>query len=244
MDSGLIIIKGEELLVGTWKLSKGFGVEHRSLKRLVDKYKSEFETFGFITTPLQQIDKKNRGRQIEEYLLNEPQATYLTTLLTNNETVRAFKLFLTSEFFKQRKLLQKILIQRQNAEWNEKRALGKPIRRLETDIIQQFIEYAKGQGSSNSEKYYVLLTKMENKTLLSDEILSLKSKNLRDLVSSTDLDKLKTADLIISKALNEVIEKNLNYKEGYKLAKERIEMFELLIGKTPIKKIMDKHESR
>jgi len=226
----------EEVLIGTWSLSKGFKVEHRALKKLIFKYKEEFEQLGFIASPMQQITDKKRkkGRQVEEYLLNEPQATYISTLLTNNETVRKFKLFLTKEFFRQRKLLSKLLAQRHNAEWLEKRANGKIERRLETDTIKSFVEYAEVAGSKNAKKYYVVISKMQNRTLFNLEFLEQKYPNIRNMVNGFGLDALKMSDHIVSEALKEGMEQVMFYKDIFKKAKDRVERFALVLGKTPL----------
>lgn len=230
----VIFLKDDDLVAGTWKLSQGFEVEHRALKRLILKYKSDFEELGVVTTPLQQPASKKGGRKVEEYFLNEPQCVYLTTLLTNNPIVRKFKLFLTKEFFRQRKLLAKLLVQKQNAEWLEKRASGKIERRIETDTIQKFVEYAKAQGSQNAEKYYMVISKMENQTLFHLDFVQQKFPNLRDVVDGFALDSLKMADHAVSRAINEGMTENLPYKDIYKLAKQRVETFASVIGKMPI----------
>jgi len=230
----LVYIKKNDLMVRTGSLSKGFGVEHRALKKLIVKYKSEFETWGVIASPMQKLDGKKEGRPIEEYEINEPQAAYLSTLLTNNETVRKFKHFLVDEFFKQRKLLTKILSQKQNAEWLQKRTEGKMERRVETDSIKRFVEYATEQGSKNAAKYYMVISKMENNTLFNLDMLGQKFPNIRDLLSGYQLSTLQNADRIIARALNEGMDNQNTYKEIYKIAKERIERFVELIGKTPL----------
>lgn len=242
MDKNLLVIKDNDVFVGTWKLSKGFEVEHRALKRLVKRYQSEFEELGFVATPLQQIDSKKRGRQVEEYLLNEPQATYITTLLTNNSIVRKFKLHLTKEFFRQRKLLALLLVQKQNAEWYEKRASGKIERRLETDAIQEFIEYAKAQGSESADKYYMVISKMENAALFHLELLTQKFPNIRDVVEGFQLDSLKMADRIVGRTLKEGMKNKIPYKEIYQIAKTKVESFAEAIGRSPIQIVLNKKE--
>ena len=51
-----IYIKDNDLMVGTGMLSKGFGIEHRALKKLIVKYKNEFEEWGLIASPVQKVD--------------------------------------------------------------------------------------------------------------------------------------------------------------------------------------------
>jgi len=239
----VVYFKNNDLMVGTGILSKGFGVEHRALKKLIVKYKNEFETWGLIASPMQKVDLKNKGRRLEEYELNEPQAAYLSTLLTNNEIVRKFKHFLVNEFFRQRKLLSKIISQKQNSEWLEKRELGKIERRLETDVIKEFVEYAFSQGSKNAKKYYMSISKMENHTLFNLDMLEMKFPNLRDVLEGYQLFTLQNADRIVARALKEGMKEQLPYGEIYKLAKKRIETFVKLISKTPVHGVLTSNNS-
>lgn len=232
--SGLVVVKNNELYVGTWMLSQGFAVDHRYLKRMVEKYNSDFLEFGFTVASNVESGEKKRGGQVEEYLLNEEQATYLTMLMKNTQEVRKFKIFLNKEFFRQRRFLAKLISQKQNAEWLEKREAGKIERRLETDVIKEFIEYAKNQGSQNASKYYMIITKMQNSTLFHLDLLQQKFPNLRDVVEGFQLDTLKMADHAVARALKEGIEKQMSYKDIYILARQRIEGFACIIGKTPI----------
>ena len=230
----VVYFKNNDLMVGTGILSKGFGVEHRALKRLIVKYKSEFEEWGIVTTRLPKLSQRKVGRQLEEYELDEPQAAYLSTLLTNTDKVRKFKRHLVKEFFRHRKLLSKITSQKQNAEWLEKRSSGKIERRLETDVIKAFVEYAYSQGSKSAKKYYMIISKMENNTLFNLDMLEFKYPNLRDTLEGYQLFTLQNADRIVARAIKEGIEKKLHYKDIYKLAKERVETFVGLIGKSPV----------
>ena len=130
------------------------------------------------------------------------------------------------------------MVQKQNIEWYEKRASGKVERRLETDTIQKFIEYAKDQGSQSAEKYYMVLTKMENNTLFNLALVEQKIPNLREIVEGFALDSLKMADYMVGKALKEGMSKNMNYKDIYQLAKGKVELFAGALGKVPLQMIL------
>jgi hypothetical protein len=227
------MIRNNDLIVSTWDLSKGFGVEHRQLKRFVEIYRPEFEEFGVIAhMRIKSTEKK--GRPVKEYLLNEEQATYLTMLMKNNDRVRQFKKFLNKEFFKYRKILTSLIVQRQNAEWLEKRAQGKIERRFETDSIKEFVEYAIAQGSTHAQKYYILISKMENKALFAIELLEHEYPNIRDLLDGSQLATMQNADKIVARALKEGMKKQMPYKDIYLMAKERIERFAELVGRSPL----------
>lgn len=118
-----------------------------------------------------------------------------------------------------------------NAEWLEARKAGKFIRREETDIVKQFVEYATSQGSKNAHHYYSNISKMENKALF---LLDQKYKNIRELLDMGQLMMIPVADKIVSKALKEGMENGLYYKDIYQNAKHNIELLAIIHGKSKI----------
>ena len=234
-----------DLYIGTWKLSKLFKAEHRVLKNLVYKYRKDFEEVGEISLKKRPTSaflkgeslakiKPKIGRPVIEFLLNEPQATYLIILLRNQDIVRKFKKHITIAFFKQRKLIAKLLTQKQNVEWLQKRAEGKLERRVETDTIKKLVEYAKALGSKSADTYYMNISKMENHALFHLDYITQKYPNIRDVAEGFQLDSLKMADRIVAKAIKEGLEKKLHYKDIYKLAKNNVLQFAKVLGKTPL----------
>ena len=91
------------------------------------------------------------------------------------------------------------------------RAEGKIIRRVETDAIKEFIEYAKNNGSQSGERYYAIITKATN------SILGI-SAGERDSLTTNQLEHLAMVERVIASALMQGIEKEMNYKDIYKLA--------------------------
>jgi len=70
------------------------------------------------------------------------------------------------------------------------------------------VEYAKTQGSQSAEKYYLAISKMENKSLF---LVEQKYPNLRDILGIAELGLIAVADTIVAKALAEGIEKAMHY---------------------------------
>jgi hypothetical protein len=75
------------------------------------------------------------------------------------------------------------------------------------------------------------ISTMENKALF---LLEQQYKNLRDMLNIHQLSTVKSADMIVMKALRDGMDKGLHYKDIYKLAKVRVEGFAEVIGKTLI----------
>jgi len=225
----LVHVAGKKLLTSSLIIADGMGIDHRAIMYLIDTHKIRLEKRGEVILDKLKIVGKKSGRPTRFAWLNEEQFIFLATLMNNSEIVLDFKDSLCVEFNRQKKLIASLLTQRQNADWIEKRDLGKLARRVETDTIKRFIEYAKAQGSTKPEYYYVHLSKMENKALF---IVEQEFPNLRDVLSGQQLMVLGAADIAVAKALEAGMESPLPYQEIYKLAKERMEDFGEIVGKS------------
>lgn len=233
------IYKGEAV-AGTWIISQGFKRRHTGIIALCRKYEKELLELSekrndiWNVIPFRKVITEGSDKPILEYLLNESQATFLGMMFRakiNNDPVLRFKVGLAKEFIRMKKELIRVASQPQNAQWLETRNAGKETRRIATDTIEKFIDYATEQGSKNAIKYYANISKMENKALF---LLEQKYKNLRDALDIHQLSTVKAADMIVMKALLDGMDQGLHYKEIYKYAKQQIESFAGLIGKTLI----------
>lgn len=233
----LVEISGNEPVTTSLIVAKGIKKAHHSVIIMIDKYQKDLKDFGTLEFKI----RKSGGRPLRYAVLNEGQTTFLITLMRNNERVIKFKKELTKEFFKQRQLISTLLTQRQNKEWQEQRELGKVSRRLETDVIQQFIKYCEDRGSKHAQHYYSNISKMENKALF---LLEQKYPNVREVLSGYQLNIIASADIIVAKALKEGMEQEMSYKDIYAVAKDRIDQFAKIIGKTlvPMQSLENKND--
>jgi hypothetical protein len=112
------------------------------------------------------------------------------------------------------------------------RSDGKEYRKKETDVIKQFIEMAKAQGASDGISHlYSTLTSMENKALF---VLEHNYPNIRDVLNTGQLMQVCVADQIVERVYAEAVETNMHYKDAYKLAKERVNAYAAVVGKSPL----------
>lgn len=230
-------IYNNESRAGTFIISQGFGRDHYDVVKLIEKYKERFLRLSNKLTSDQfikrKVSAKKAGRPVEEIMLNEQQTIFLGTLFRNTEKVLDFKERLASEFVKCRKQLEKALNQKNDPEWNQARLSGKTIRLPETDMIQKFITYAKKQGGTieGCNMYYSNFTKMMNVLLF---ICESKFKNLRDVLTTKQLFAVGAAEQIIKKSLGDDMMANVFYKEIYKNAKKKVELFAELHGQSEV----------
>ncbi len=182
--------------------------KHHAIRELIKKYKSDIEDFG---TLLILNEESTGGRPMEVYLLNEEQATFVITLLRNSKVVVQFKKELVRQFYAMRQLL----MEKQSQLWTDTRQTSKENRLKETDVIKQLIDYAKEQGSTHSDKLYMVYTKLA-KTVIDDK---------RDNLTVREINNLTLVESIILQTIQAGISRQMYYKEIYKDCKDRIEKF-------------------
>ena len=211
MDS-IVSLKNDDCFTDSKIIAEGTGNKHRSIQRLIETHKESLERFGkvrFEITP----SKTNGGIQhMKIYQLNEQQATFLITLLRNNDVVIEFKVRLVQEFFKMREFIR----QRQTPEWLETRKQGKLTRKSETDTIKALVEYAKEQGSKNADLLYTVYTKLANKTAGIDG---------RDRANVMQLNNLNLIEHIILNVIKDGMVKDKHYKDIYQDSKLALQDF-------------------
>jgi len=182
---------------------------HRTILESLDKYKSQFESLGrlpFETEKGIALEQGGFAKPTRYFLLNEDQCYFLLTLMRNNNHIVKAKLNLVKAFRDARKQL---------AERDIARLDGKQARRLETDAIKSLVEYAKASGSSKPDMYYLAITKMTNKALGIES-------GQRDKMDARQLQLLKLAETLIEIAIRDGLKANLDYKDIYRLCKDRV----------------------
>lgn len=227
MDMIVKSTKKTGVRVSTFDLWEKFGyTEHRFFKRVISENIEAFEEDGLMPLERQKPKGAKGGRPDESYLLNEQQFVTLVMLAKNTPEAKEFKLRIKREFFRMREQLQEL------GQYAKVRSDGKAYRKKETDVIKQFIEMAKAQGASDGiSNLYSTLTSMENKALF---VLEQSYPNIRDVLNTGQLMQVCVADQIVERVYAEAIETNMHYKDAYKLAKERVNAYAAVVGKSPI----------
>lgn len=228
----LVVIKNEVPVISTFDLFERMGYkEHRMLKRVISENLESFNEYGLVQLEVQKPASKTGGRPTESYLLNEDQFVLLVLLAKNTKESVDLKIRVAREFKRMKQTIANLIAQREDPNWQQVRSDGKKIYLQKTDVISRFVEYATSQGSSSAKMYYMSLAKMENKALF---FIEQKYKNLREIMTIKQLMQVSTADDVIEKALKEGMDKNMPYKDIYKLAKSRVIAFAEIIGKSHV----------
>lgn len=217
-DSGLHLVfigKKDEVYTTSEIIAKHAEVQHHTITKLIQQYEMDLLEFGGVRFEIE-ARKTNGGIQsVKVYHLNEQQATLLMTYLRNNEIVRGFKKELVRQFYAMRGIIWKQKYERQTESWQTARIEGKKARRLETDTIKMFVEYAQAQGSKRPDKYYMIFTKLAN------QVVGITTGD-RDGCSTTQLLDLRTVEHVIDRAILHEISNHEEYHKAYQNVKAKV----------------------
>lgn len=194
-------------------------MNHRRVRDAIRKYQTELETFGRVGAYQTPLETKGGVQTVPVYILNEQQATFLLTLLKNTPVVVEFKKELVRQFYAMRSLL----LERASPIWQDTRALGKEIRRQETDAIKCLVDYATAQGSKNAVRYYTTFSALANRTAGIVE---------RDKAQTVQLTTLLLVEKVIAKEIMAGIETEQPYKTIYQTVKDKLATFSAVAALT------------
>lgn len=207
------------------QIAETFGKKHSHVLRSVDEMdcSEDFRRSNFGLASY--LDKQGKERPM--YYVSRDGFTFLA-MGFRGEKSAAFKEAYICQFNR----MEKKLSQRHDPFWKEARSQGKQIRRQETDVIQEFVGYAKVQGSQNAHWYY------RNLTDLAYRVLDLQDYNhpIRDLLTPQQSAALTLIEHSISETIRAAMAAGLHYKSIYRAATVRV--MELAIILTPAVRLL------
>lgn len=159
----------------------------------------------------------NRGKKYPKFEMNEQAYMKLAMQLKGYEKAEIVQDMIIEAF----SIMKEALLNHKSAEWLESRTNLKAIRRTETDIIKQFVDYATEQGSKNAQMYYINITKMTNKAL--EFLVQVKQgAPIRDLFNLEQHFFIGILEHRASEAIKFGMQEQMFYKDIYKYAKNEV----------------------
>lgn len=189
---------------------------YRSIQRTIERQMKRLEKFGIMRFEITLSGKAGRPKKV--YQLNEEQATLLISFLQNTDIVADFKVELVRQFYEMRRLL----LERQSAQWQQARSEGKAVRRLETDAIKAFVDYAAAHGSKRPKMYYKHFTSLAY-TALGIE------KGKRNVLPASALLNLRTVEQVIDRAIWEELAAGTEYHRAFQNVKAKVGQLTALV---------------
>lgn len=197
-------------------VARVFGKRHKDVLKAIANLLADLENEGVSRRSFAPRDYTDeRGKTHPMYEMDRDGYSLLAMGFTGRKALR-FKTQYIDAFNK----MERALLHRENLSWQDQRTANKIGRRVETNTLARFVDYATAQGSQSARLYYVNVTKMTNQALNLVKLASPQS--LRDTIDRMELSFLTTAEYLIREVIEAGMAAELPYKEIYRMAKERV----------------------
>jgi len=211
----LVFLKSNTPVTTSLIIAERTGNQHESVIRLITEHKAQFERWGQIEFSDLKSGNLQGGRPTKVAYLNEQQATFLITLLRNNEVVLNFKAELVDRFYKMREML----LNQQNEQWQEIRSTIKVGYKDLSAAVKELYEWAVSHGCKAPEKvFYQNFAKLMNKTLGINP-------NSRDTLATWQLYEIEKLQFIATTIITGLLARGEDYHLPYHNCKSAFETY-------------------
>ena len=207
----LVTIKGNKATVSSLDVANHFERTHRNVIQSIENTMKNScdEEFNRVNFHLSSY-KDETGRKLKCYEMTRDGFALAVMGFTGKKAMQ-WKIKYIEAFNR----MEQLLTEKQTQEWIETRKRGKLVRRAETDVIKQLVEYARDQGSAHADMLYMTYSKLANKYA---------GITKRDDATVAQLNQLSIYENIAENLIKEGMKKGMNYKEIYQATKERFAM--------------------
>lgn len=203
----LVYLKTEEAMTDSLTVAESFEKRHDAVLRKIESLIENDSTQKCGECFVKTWYKDSSGKHNTKYLMNRDGFAFLVMGFTGKKA-NEWKWKYIDAFNK----MESILTEKRTADWIESRKRGKLIRKEETDTIKNLAEYAKQQGSTHSDKLYMVYSRLANKFA---GIVT------RDTASVAELNLLSIYENIALHIMQNGMECGMHYKDIYQKTKER-----------------------
>ena len=212
----LVTLMRNDAVVSSLQIAEHFGKRHAHLMRNIENAILTEPKIGLSDSPFRKSYYKDEsGKKNPMYYLTRDGFSFLVMGFTGKKAAE-WKWKYIAAF----NSMEKIIRERLTLEWKQTRAAGKLTRRSETDVIQLLAEYAKQQGSKNSQMLYMVYSRLANKAV---------GVTSRETASIRELNRLEEVEEMILKIIRRDMAKGLHYKEIYQNCKRQLEAWQEIL---------------
>ena len=225
--TALIENKHGEAFADSALIARKFGMKHNKLISVVENVFSDYPDLrGSSNTPKSiesyfTEERNYRGQTYTAYMMNRAFFSLVAMRFTT-KPAREWQRKFNAAFYQLENQLLLIKSHQHDQQWLAQRSQTKLLRKAETEVIEQFVEYATFQGSQNANNYYRLIT---TATYHSLGLIQFKQPHLRNTLNSLQLSWLVTLESLVQASLRKYMSLNIHYKEIYKLVVNEIRQY-------------------
>ena len=206
MNELSVFEKYKQAVVSSRTIAECFNKQHQHVVQIIENLISE----NSLVKNLFYEDRYRtaRGRSYREYLMNRDGFSLLVMGFSGKEAL-AWKLKYLEAF----NYMERVLLEKQTADWQETRLYGKQVRLQEADAIKSLIAYAKAQGSRNADRLYMVYSKL---------VKSLAGHTDRNASDVETLTEILTFEHLLHGIITAEMQSNTEYKEIYQKARSQL----------------------
>ena len=212
------LVNKTEVVTDSVTVARKFGIKHKDVVSNILKLSSDIEKLrgdGIPPKPTE-VEREYRGAKFTAYLMTREYFSLLSMRFKGQKALE-WQIKFNQAFYSMEGALLKMEHNKQDEVWLENRNQGKIGRREETDAIKQFVEYAKGQGSTKAAFYYKHITDATYKAL---GLMNQKYPKLRDTMNFYEISELLLAERLATQALKKYMDLGRNYKDIYESVRD------------------------
>lgn len=215
-----LIIHGgnNQICVDSRDIAKEFGRQHKNVLQTLDDLLAE--------SIISRLESKPRfyiklGREYRCFELNKAGFLKAMPFIGGRKSREGQRRFV-DEFLRIEAALERQSKERASLAYQVARSTGKDSRGILTDVIKEFVTYAKDHGSSNADRYFPSITNAVQKSIL---VIEPHVTEVRELLTALQLANLSLIELTAAQVLTEGMAAKLPYKEIYQTMKNALDGF-------------------
>ncbi len=218
----LVEVNVDEIFCDSSLVARKFEIKHARVVSVILKLNSDLkkleEKLRVIPGDPKVIKEERvyRGKNYTAYLMNKEYFTLLA-MKFRGQIALEWQLKFNSAFHQMEKRLKSVEKNKSDRQWIEFRDQGKEVRKLETDVIKDFVEYATSQGSKSAKFYYKHITNASYKAL---GLIVQKKPKIRESMNIVEISELMLAERYAKGLLKKYMDTGMFYKDIYKFVKE------------------------
>ena len=210
----LVYLKNDAAVCDSLQVAEKFGKNHKYVLEKIEKLLSADSANKLAQCIRVSRYKDASGKYNKMYLLNKDGFAFLAFGFTGKEADSWKWKYI--EAFNQ---MEKLIREKSTVAYRLSDQEERTTRRAETDVIKEFVEYARAQGSTHADHYYTNYTRLAYKAVgITDKMTA----------AGLQLDDLALVEHLIAHTLRTGMAAGRSYKDIYVDCKQRLETMKYL----------------
>lgn len=219
----LVVLNKGESFCDSRLVAKKFGKTHQDVSRVIKNLIEDISKLRQVSNlpKIVERDGEYRGQHFTYYEMDRRAFSLLSMRFKGKKAFEWQNKF-NNAFYEMERVLIQTANNKMNDMWQSQRQQAKLIRREETDIIKEFVDYATNQGSTQAKYYYKHITNAVYKCL---NLVQYEKPAIRETLDMMQTSQLILAEQVAKKSLQKYMKDGEHYKSIFTLVKQDLETF-------------------